>query len=347
LIIGALLLLALFKFNSMIRTFGSSLLLLLCQGLLIPALLAFSKSTVYNGSRHVLFVYPVIAVFGVLGLDSILRLSKKAQMVLPLAVSCCLIIPILDNALLFPYGYTYINPLARVVGTEDAWELDYFGLSSVELAKRFKSKSPSIWPASDSPDLAPHSIRWFDPNIPPAPIGCNRDYVNRKVLLSTFRFAYFADCSNLADKSNYTYRLSCPTSRRRLACDDSSVKFHQTSTFEFFMSRPLLIEKTYGPSICISFSVLNRSPHFVRMSLEYLTLTEDGQRVHRPGRHSDFDRNLATEPHGSNGWMMPLQSYGGPICFDFDSNIRTPDERLWELKFKYKSDESTLLRFRL
>lgn len=89
-------------------------------------------SVVYDGWRHIYFVYPLIVLITVYGIRSlIMMLSYRVQV--GIAILCCvqiisLVVWIFVN---HPYEQVYFNPLARKLmpPIEQQFELDYWGLS--------------------------------------------------------------------------------------------------------------------------------------------------------------------------------------------------------------------------
>ncbi len=89
-------------------------------------------SVVYDGWRHVYFVYPLLVMLGVYGIRSLMTiLPSWAQF--GMGIICCIQIISLSVWIFVnhPYEQVYFNPLAqkRIPHIEQQFELDYWGLS--------------------------------------------------------------------------------------------------------------------------------------------------------------------------------------------------------------------------
>jgi hypothetical protein len=122
------------------RELGISLVLL--QALLLPVAAVIDGVVMYGGVRQHLYVAPAIAIFAGVGaarLWSWAGAASRPRALRPLAaaVLCvALIVPMIEQALLFPYNYTYVNPIAGIDGVNDEWETDYWFASAPEAIAR-------------------------------------------------------------------------------------------------------------------------------------------------------------------------------------------------------------------
>lgn len=116
------------------------------QGLLLPLVMVVSGAVLYDAIRHVLFVIPflvAVSAVGVWWLDSYLRRGSDGQgRAWRTAVAPVLSIIVVASSLIgalrwAPYSYAYVN-LPATMGTQRAWELDYWGLSVREGAERLR-----------------------------------------------------------------------------------------------------------------------------------------------------------------------------------------------------------------
>ena len=162
----------------------------------------FFHPVLYNASRHLLMVYPAIAVLFGLAVHKILVLPKKEwqRVVLPILIASSLLAPTWQGLGLFPYNYVYINPVARLFGTNGHWDFDYWKLSLPEAVKLAPPTGVWItyWP---NPVPANHPTPywiagWIDPNYPDLPPSCQKTYVTRPLGLSTIKLSYLAVCTN-------------------------------------------------------------------------------------------------------------------------------------------------------
>ncbi len=166
----------------------------------LPLLYAvFFHPVLYNASRHLMMIYPAIAIFFGLGVNVILqRMTKVTLKVTVFAViALALIAPSWEGLRLFPYNYVYLNPVARLFGTNGAWDFDYWKLSLPAALKLNPSAKPLlIWPSSIPDNLpSPYWIAgWIEPNYPSIPASCKATYVTRPLGTDTINLGYMAVC---------------------------------------------------------------------------------------------------------------------------------------------------------
>jgi hypothetical protein len=114
------------------------LLLVLQQAVMLPLAVLVNGGLMYNGLRQHLYVLPALAIFAGVGAWWLLRWARSrssARLWSPIAtgVLClALVIPMAAQSLLFPYNYTYVNPIAAIGGVDGRWETDYWGASAPE-----------------------------------------------------------------------------------------------------------------------------------------------------------------------------------------------------------------------
>lgn len=114
------------------------LILVLLQAILIPLAVIVNDSVIYNGIRQHLYVLPALAILAGVGAGWVLRRargSESSSAAWPVAVallSLALIMPMTAQTVLFPYNYTYVNPVAAIGGVNDRWETDYWWASVPE-----------------------------------------------------------------------------------------------------------------------------------------------------------------------------------------------------------------------
>jgi hypothetical protein len=113
---------------------------LAAQLLVLPAGAALMRSNVYDGVRQFLFIVPVLAVFAGLGVATLLllagRLSRGAGLVqgaVWLLVALGVLLPVIDQVRLFPYGYAYVNEAASREPIDGRLPTDYWRTSMREL----------------------------------------------------------------------------------------------------------------------------------------------------------------------------------------------------------------------
>jgi len=102
--------------------------------LILPILgFIISPPNIYGGIRHMLFLFPLIALFAGLGI------SKLTSKYYTLGVAL-LLLPIGSMLQTTPYQYTYYSPIVNIFGREN-FERDYWGLGFEEAAKYLNSIS--------------------------------------------------------------------------------------------------------------------------------------------------------------------------------------------------------------
>jgi hypothetical protein len=110
------------------------------QAFFIPIILLFSQPNLYNGIRHILFIYPALILISTLFLNRILE-ELKSKYILILScifVSLVIVFNIAATHRWKPYSYAFVNPIAGQ-GNHRNWDLDYWGLSAREGINRLTS----------------------------------------------------------------------------------------------------------------------------------------------------------------------------------------------------------------
>lgn len=122
-------------------------LLLLQQAVLLSGGAIVLGSVMYDGLRQHLYVVPALA--GLAGLAAH-RLTSRAvaseartspaprwrQHAGVAVVGLALLVPTVEQLLLFPYNYTYVNAVAGLGGVGDRWETDYWRAAGQEAVTR-------------------------------------------------------------------------------------------------------------------------------------------------------------------------------------------------------------------
>ena len=116
------------------------LLCLTLQLVALPLLAVLSNSNLYDGLRHLAFVFPALAVVGSFQAQSLLaRMGSLHVFKFPLAalaslfVAASLSMTTIDMIALAPYQYTYINEARRSQLLNGETDLDYWAASIGEL----------------------------------------------------------------------------------------------------------------------------------------------------------------------------------------------------------------------
>lgn len=111
--------------------------LVLLQFLLLPLGSMAVGATMYSGLRQHLYVLPAVAILAGVGAARIWRKilpgsARWPRWVVLSVMSLAVIVPLAEQTLLFPYNYTYVNPVAGIGGINGNWETDYWWSSERE-----------------------------------------------------------------------------------------------------------------------------------------------------------------------------------------------------------------------
>ena len=131
-------------FGLMILPFTEKKIFLNKENILIVGSLLLSITTIiillilfnvnlYDELRQVMFIVPLIFI---ISLSSIYFFSKKLSFCLILIYICFFTF---QNIKIYPYNYVWLNNLTIITKVNKIFELDYWGVSSKELAKYFNS----------------------------------------------------------------------------------------------------------------------------------------------------------------------------------------------------------------
>ena len=118
------------------------------QSALIPVLAVVRQSNLYDADRHLLFIYPALAIVAAKGLQTLwdLRLSNRLRHISLTFISLSCLILFFDVLSLNPYQSAYLNEISRFSHTHTTTSLDYWAVSSKELIRNsqiYGSLSPS------------------------------------------------------------------------------------------------------------------------------------------------------------------------------------------------------------
>jgi hypothetical protein len=118
------------------------LVLVLQQAFMLPVAAILVDSPTYNGIRQHLYVFPALTILAGFGAWWLLRRARsrgsRAWGAIAVSVLClALIVPMAAQTILFPYNYTFFNPVVALTGgVDDRWEADYRWTSKREAFKR-------------------------------------------------------------------------------------------------------------------------------------------------------------------------------------------------------------------
>jgi hypothetical protein len=103
------------------------------QAFFIPVLLLFSQPNLYNGIRHLLFIYPALTLISIVFLNRLLD-DCDSKFIRRLSCNFAILVIVLNIFATHrwkPYSYAFVNPVAGF-GNHRNWDLDYWGLSARE-----------------------------------------------------------------------------------------------------------------------------------------------------------------------------------------------------------------------
>lgn len=142
----------------------------LSQALLVPIFFLFHQPNMYNGIRHILFIYPALTLISVVFLVQVINYGKL------ISIKICTMIFVVTllamNAFAVyrwaPYSYAYINPISGI-GTERNWDLDFWGLSAREGIEKLHTigVSRKVFVMPDNSSSVPFGGLSINPANPP------------------------------------------------------------------------------------------------------------------------------------------------------------------------------------
>ncbi len=111
--------------------------LVIAQATFIPLMAVLRQSNLYDADRHLLFIYPALAVVAAGGLQTLLdsSLYSLIKRTLFFIVTCSALILLVDSLSLNPYQSSYINEVSRFSHNHTTTSLDYWAVSSKELIR--------------------------------------------------------------------------------------------------------------------------------------------------------------------------------------------------------------------
>lgn len=117
--------------------------MLLSQSLVLPLAATVLGSTMYDSVRHFLFVLPGVAGSAAIGLWFVSSRIQEKMAVSGLVglIAVGMGATLVAQIQLFPYSYTYFNPIVSLVGVDGNWPTDYWRTSARELIPLLPSES--------------------------------------------------------------------------------------------------------------------------------------------------------------------------------------------------------------
>lgn len=133
-------------------------LVLICSVFPI-AVIIFLKSVVYDGWRHVFFIYPAFIMIALYGLVVLHKWVKKNKIIISSSLILIAGFMLITMVKLHPHEYVYFNAFAGkdMKEVKAKFELDYYGVSSKE-ALDYILKKDSSYIIKICPTLFPQSL---------------------------------------------------------------------------------------------------------------------------------------------------------------------------------------------
>lgn len=118
------------------------------QLVMLPLVGIVLRSNMYNGSRQFLFVVPAAAILTAVAIWIVVRwlqsrgVARWAVTAAWVVVMIGVLAPLVAQARLFPYNYTFFNVVAAAGGVDERWPTDYWRASSRELMRILPAAGP-------------------------------------------------------------------------------------------------------------------------------------------------------------------------------------------------------------
>lgn len=114
------------------------LLLLLClQILIVPSFAIISGGNLYDADRHFLFIYPPLCIVAAIGVGKLwFQPSDRRSKAFRLLFASLISILMVNNLMLSPYQYIYLNEVSRLFVSHQNTSLDYWGISAREAVQQ-------------------------------------------------------------------------------------------------------------------------------------------------------------------------------------------------------------------
>lgn len=180
------------------------IILVLQQALFLSFGSIVAGSSMFTGLRQHLYIVPAVAILAGVGACRMWEHSTRNQGgvkwrrgAAAAILSAALVVPMAEQSILFPYNYTYINPIAGLGGINDRWETDYWWASSREALSRVPgdvqprcsaflvpqsdpSSEPDLYACASSAGFAPYLGERKAAPTPPEPDGQDSWVIGRK-----------------------------------------------------------------------------------------------------------------------------------------------------------------------
>ena len=129
------------------------LMIFFIQFMAVPVYALISQSAIYNGLRHILFIYPAIAFFAAFGFFSLWQILKSSlqKKILLFTLIISIVVPNIESFILRPFQQSYFNPAISAFFTvSTSWETEFLGTSFREANQKTPQEglfiSSNEWP---------------------------------------------------------------------------------------------------------------------------------------------------------------------------------------------------------
>lgn len=111
------------------------------QALVIPIGVTVLSSNIFGGIRHLLFIFPAIALLAVAGVAATIRFAKERRLKAAEPITWGIVVvgftvTLIAQVQLFPFNFAYFNPVAATKSIDGNWDVDGWWLSGRELASQ-------------------------------------------------------------------------------------------------------------------------------------------------------------------------------------------------------------------
>ena len=143
-----------------------ALILVFMQLAVAPVASVVLRSFVYDALRHFLFIIPAISIISTLALERLSTWiarrnpSEWLRRIVWGIVGVGLLLPTIDEVVLFPYGYAYVNEITTVRPLNGEVSTDYWRLSIRELIPKIPAEPYLSCQFRYTPDEKPSGNEW-------------------------------------------------------------------------------------------------------------------------------------------------------------------------------------------
>jgi hypothetical protein len=290
----------------------------LIQLLTIPLYLMINHSTVYNGYRQFLFMWPAF-VITIIFLLLITEFKNNKYMKMWMnTINIYIFGTLLIQIPMFPYNYIYYNELVSQNNVNYNWEKDYFGASIIEYEYIYRQNFNNIY-------IYPQNIIYGIDQVTGSKYNYSINSQNYKVILWE-DVNFEGRTQNCVDQSpviktlygqklNLARLLECKGTGIQNSFIQRSYEFKQNDIDGISVKTISRVNKIYGDSLCISFEIINTKNGKNEVNANKFRLVSQKSSIYA-NRHS-----LIMDSNSSRGYQLtkilePNEIALGVSCFD-------------------------------